>query len=261
MEDRVAARTSSFSFGASPTNVGDIGRKLNVAAVLEGTSRPSGDTIRVTTNLIDTRTGFAIWSHAYDRPAGDMLHLETDIATDIAAALKITLLDGDVTRMRIGSTNNPQALDAYLRGITLKHKMDPANAHVALAAFDQAIALDPNFAWAHVLRAKMLTGMAEGFPPERSRRNPLPRRTTAHQQIPGRLPRRPHRARPPRPRRRPTRLRRRRGLEKALLPGHRRPPARPATRRRGGTCRRAQQNGRQRRLPIRRYLRPMGPAR
>jgi tetratricopeptide (TPR) repeat protein len=77
--------------------------------------------------------------------------------------MRVTLLGDDLARMRRGGTNNAEAMDAYLRGVALKHKQDPASARLALAAFDRAVALDPGFALAHVLRARVLSGMAEGF--------------------------------------------------------------------------------------------------
>jgi len=159
----VIARTSSFAFKGSHTGINDIARQLNVSTVLEGSIREQGGRLRITAELIDGLTGFHLWSHIYDRDQGDVLHLQTDIATEVTRALKLTLLGGDLAKLNRGGTNNPGALDAYLRGIALKHQMDPATGKAALAAFDQAIALDPYFAMAHIMRARMLAGMAEGF--------------------------------------------------------------------------------------------------
>ena len=74
---RVAARTSSFSFKGKDTDIGTVARKLNVGAVLEGSVRRSGHTVRITTQLNDAATGFHIWSESYDRDLGDMLQLQT----------------------------------------------------------------------------------------------------------------------------------------------------------------------------------------
>jgi len=160
---RVAARTSSFSFRKSTAQIPEIARKLNVATVLEGSIRWDGAHMRITAQLIDGQNGFQRWSHTYDRDQGDMLHLETDIATAISKELKITILATDIARLNALGTDNPQALDAYLRGNMLKRKLDPQTTKLALAAFDEAVALDPKFVMAHVLRARVLSNMQEGF--------------------------------------------------------------------------------------------------
>jgi TolB-like protein len=89
-ELQVAARTSAFSFKGTNTDIGTIARKLNVGAVLEGSVRRSAHTIRITAQLIDAATGFHLWSKTYDRDLGDVLKLQTEIATAVASALKVT---------------------------------------------------------------------------------------------------------------------------------------------------------------------------
>ncbi len=91
-ELQVAARTSAFSFKGTNTDIGTIARKLNVGAVLEGSVRRSAHTIRITAQLINAVTGFHLWSKTYDRDLGDVLKLQTEIATSVASALKVTLL-------------------------------------------------------------------------------------------------------------------------------------------------------------------------
>jgi len=115
-ELQVAARTSAFSFKGKDTDIGTIARKLNVAAVLEGSVRRSGNTVRITAQLINAITGFHLWSETYDRDLGDVLKLQTEIATAVAGALKVTLLGDVATKIEVGGTRNPAALDAYLRG-------------------------------------------------------------------------------------------------------------------------------------------------
>src|SRR6202043_2184420 len=92
---QVAARTSSFSFREHP-DIADVAHKLNVGVVLEGSVRRSGHTVRVTAKLVNARTGFHLWSKTYDRDLADVLKLQTEIATAVASALKVTLL-GDVS--------------------------------------------------------------------------------------------------------------------------------------------------------------------
>jgi serine/threonine-protein kinase len=160
---RVASRTSSFGFRTGNLPIETIARRLNVATVLEGSIRWASTHLRVNAQLIDGRTGYQIWSKSYDREQGDVLHLETEIATEISKAMQVNLGQDDIARLDAVSTGNKQALDAYLRGIMLKRTLDPSKANETLAAFDQAVALDPNFIMARVLRARVLTQMAEGF--------------------------------------------------------------------------------------------------
>ena len=114
-ELQVAARTSAFSFKGKDNDIGTIARKLNVGAVLEGSVRRSAHTIRITAQLINAVTGFHLWSKTYDRDLGDVLKLQTEIATAVAEALKVTLLGDVAAKIELGGTHNPAAFDAYLR--------------------------------------------------------------------------------------------------------------------------------------------------
>src|SRR4029077_10858933 len=113
---QVAARTSAFSFKGTNTDIGTIARKLNVGAVLEGSVRRSANTLRITAQLINAVTGFHLWSKSYDRDLGDVLKLQSEIATSVASALKVTLLGDVAARVELGGTRNLAAFDAYLRG-------------------------------------------------------------------------------------------------------------------------------------------------
>jgi TolB-like protein len=144
---QVAARTSSFSFKGKDTDIGTIARKLDVGAVLEGSVRRSGHTVRITAQLINAVTGFHLWSKTYDRDLGDVLKLQTEIATAVANALKVTLLADTAARIEVGGTRNPAALDAYLRATRLAAAASEAHQYgPALAAYTEAIRLDPNYA-------------------------------------------------------------------------------------------------------------------
>jgi serine/threonine protein kinase len=158
---QVSARTSSFSFKGKDLDIGTIARKLNVAAILEGSIRRDGNTVRITAQLINTVNGFQIWSQSYDRDLKDILALQTGIATTVAQEMQIKLLGDETVKMEVGGTRNPQAYDAYLRGMQIEVTgQDIAAARRALAAFDQALALDPDFAAAHAQRAHALRGVA-----------------------------------------------------------------------------------------------------
>jgi TolB-like protein/Tfp pilus assembly protein PilF len=155
---QVAARTSSFSFKGKDVDISTIAHKLNVAAVLEGSVRRSGNTIRITVQLINAVTGFHIWSQSYDRKLTDILKLQTEVATSVAQQLEVKLVGDEGTKIELGGTKNADAYDAYLRGL---HRYEEArnreaDYREALAAFDQAIALDPNYALAYTRRAAAL---------------------------------------------------------------------------------------------------------
>jgi TolB-like protein/tetratricopeptide (TPR) repeat protein len=160
-ELQVAARTSAFSFKGKDTDIGTIARKLNVGAVLEGSVRRSAHTIRVTAQLINAVTGFHLWSKTYDRNSGDVLRLQTEIATAVAGALKVTLM-GDVSeRIELGGTHNSAAFDAYLRGAKTHSEIHEAkDLPTAVAAYTEAIHLDPHYALAFAARSIALSDYA-----------------------------------------------------------------------------------------------------
>jgi TolB-like protein len=158
---QVAARTSSFSFKESQ-EIATVAHKLNVGAVLEGSVRRSAKTIRVTAQLVNAVTGFQLWSKTYDRSLGDVLKLQTEIATAVASALKVTLLGDLVTRVELGGTRNPAAFDAYLRGKKMgRTAISDEDAQAAVAAYTEAIRLDPRFASAFAERSLELTNYGE----------------------------------------------------------------------------------------------------
>ena len=164
---RVAARTSSFSFKGKDTDIGTVARKLNVGAILEGSVRRSGHTVRITTQLNDAATGFHIWSESYDRDLGDMLQLQTQIATAVAEALKVKLLGDEGTKIELGGTHYPAAFDAYLRGSkSLYSGRGASNYQRAIAAYAEAIRLDPNYALAFAGRSQALSSYASEWATE-----------------------------------------------------------------------------------------------
>jgi TolB-like protein len=162
-ELQVAARTSSFSFKEHP-DIASVARKLNVGAVLEGSVRRSANTVRVTVQLINAATGFHLWSKTYDRDLGDVLKLQTEIATAVASTLKVTLL-GDVSeRIELGGTRNPRALDAYLRASKpfLAYQRE-ADLQAAIADYSEAIRHDPSYALALAYRSLALAAHARNY--------------------------------------------------------------------------------------------------
>ena len=157
---QVAARTSSFSFKEHP-DVATVAHKLNVGAVLEGSVRRSAHTIRVTAQLINAVTGFHLWSKTYDRDIGDVLKLQTEIATSVASALRVTLLGDFAAKVELGGTRNPAAFDAYLRGAkAFSSRREAKDIPPAIAAYTEAIRLDPHYALALAGRSIALSGFA-----------------------------------------------------------------------------------------------------
>jgi TolB-like protein len=156
-ELQVAGRTSSFYFKGEHADLSTIARKLNVAAVLEGSVRRSGHTVRVTTQLINAVTGFHVWSQTYDRDLGDVLALQTEIANAVASALKVALLGDVAGKIELGGTRNPTALDWYLRASkAYSTAHNTADLQSAISAFSEAIRQDPQFALAVAGRAMAL---------------------------------------------------------------------------------------------------------
>jgi TolB-like protein/Flp pilus assembly protein TadD len=161
-ELQVAARTSAFSFKGKDTDLSTIARKLNVGSILEGSVRRSGNTIRISAELTNAVTGFHLWSKSYDRDLGDVLKLQTEIATAVAGALKITLLGDVAQKIELGGTRNPAAFDAYLRASkAFQSRRNAKEDLAAIAAYSEAIQLDPNYALAFAGRSYALTGYAE----------------------------------------------------------------------------------------------------
>jgi TolB-like protein/Flp pilus assembly protein TadD len=161
-ELQVAARTSSFSFQGEHPAITTVAHKLNVATVLEGSVRRSGQTVRITTQLVNGVTGFHLWSAAYDRDLSDVLKLQTEIANAVAGALKVTLLGDVAAKIELGGTRNPAAFDAYLHGQKAHSTAhDDKGFQTAIAAYSQTIELDPNFALAFAQRSYALSAYAD----------------------------------------------------------------------------------------------------
>lgn len=146
----VPARTSTFAYKGQDRDIREIGRELGVTSLLEGSVRLAGTRIRVTAQLIDSATGFHLWSQNYDRDVADLIALQDDIAKSIAAAL-----DAKLTRPR-QRTADTEAFDLVLRGRSLIDRGSPQNLLRAITLFRQAIALDGEFVDARVGLAKAL---------------------------------------------------------------------------------------------------------
>ncbi len=140
---RVVARTSSFQFKGKNEDLRVIGQRLNVGAILEGSVRRQGKNIRITTQLIDTKNGFHLWSETFDREVDDVFAVEDDIARAVAGALSLTLLGHATPSADVKSS---EAYTAYLRGRYFFERRDEQNLAKAADYYEQAIKLDPGYA-------------------------------------------------------------------------------------------------------------------
>jgi serine/threonine protein kinase/Tfp pilus assembly protein PilF len=152
---RVASRTSSFRFRDRHGDIRQIGRELGVGAILEGSVRRAGARLRITVQLTSVEDGYHIWSERYDRQMADVFDVQDEIVRSTVNALAPTLLgDARVTVRR--PTENLQAYDLYLRGRHFWNQRSPAVFGMAIRFFEEAIALDPQYALAY-------TGLADCY--------------------------------------------------------------------------------------------------
>lgn len=146
---RVAARTSSFQFRDRGADVREIGRKLDVAAVVEGSVRVAGERLRITAQLIDTRTGYHLWSNEFDRPAADVFAVQEDIAQAVTRSLRLQLAQRLGESIISAGTQSVEAHDLYLRGRFEWNKRSEEGMRAARDAFEKAISIDPRYAAAY----------------------------------------------------------------------------------------------------------------
>jgi serine/threonine-protein kinase len=161
---RVAARTSAFSFKGKRQDLRVIGEKLGVATVLEGSVRKAGNRLRITAQLISTADGYHLWSARYDRELTDVFAVQEEIAQAIATKLQVTLAKPPEDRAARPTTTQVDAYELCLKGRALMWQRGGAILQ-ALACFERAIALDPDYAAAHAglaeaIRVQSLYGFA-----------------------------------------------------------------------------------------------------
>lgn len=151
---QVAARTSSFAYKGREVDVREIGKELGVETVLEGSVRQAGDQVRITAQLIDTDTGFHLWSETYDRQMADIFQVQDEIARAIVDKLRIQLAPSDqVAQHQKVPTQNVEAYELYLQGRAVWKKRGEDNLKKAIELYQAALARDPGFARAHAALA------------------------------------------------------------------------------------------------------------
>jgi adenylate cyclase len=149
---KVPARTTVFAFKGKELDVQEIGRRLGVDTVLEGSVRRQGEKIRVTAQLIKVADGFHLWSERYDRDMKDVFAIQDEIAQNIVRALQVTLGPGEEKVVRTSGTTDLRAYDLYLKGRKLFPLSGRTNWNAAREDFRRAVAIDPNYvqAWSGV---------------------------------------------------------------------------------------------------------------
>src|SRR5207248_5296941 len=150
---RVAARTSSFVFKGRNEDISDVGRKLKVQTVLEGSVRKAGNRLRVTAQLINVADGYQLWSERYDRQLEDVFAIRDEIAENIVRALRVVLGEDEKRALEKPRAENVKAYEYYLRGRQVASQLRRSPLEYARRMFDRAIELDPKFTRAYAALA------------------------------------------------------------------------------------------------------------
>jgi len=156
---KVISRTSTQQYQSKPGNISEIAKQLAVATILEGSVQKAADQVRVNVQLINAQTDSHLWADTYDRKLTDVFAVESEIAKSIAESLQAKLTGREEQALAVKPTSNPEAYDAYLRGLASEgqqlhsvYAMDKA-----VGFYEQAVQLDPAFAlaWSRLSRADL----------------------------------------------------------------------------------------------------------
>ena len=154
---RVISRTSTLQYQSKPADLREIAKQLGVANILEGSVQKVADQVRVNVQLINAQTDSHLWAETYDQKLTDIFGVESEIAKRIAESLQATLTGSEEQALAVKSTNNPEAYDAYLRGLVFEARSTYSNDALRRAreSYQRAVELDPNFsvAWARLSQA------------------------------------------------------------------------------------------------------------
>jgi serine/threonine-protein kinase len=163
---KVAARTSSYAFkGRRDVDVKDVGRKLGVDVVLQGSVRRAGDRMRMSVQLTDARQGVELWSQTYDRETKDAFAVQDSITQALVRQLALSLGGGTLAATRAGRTTNPEAHDLYLRAQTMSMQGTEPAIRRSIELFRQALVKDPGYAQAEASIAFQYMSLADAFMP------------------------------------------------------------------------------------------------
>jgi len=153
---RVPARTSSFFFKGKEADIEEIGQKLKVENVLEGSVQVAGDLLRVNAQLISAKDGYHLWSDKFDRRLEDVFSIQDEIAREIVKVLKVRLLGEEETQLTKKYTENLDAYNLYLQGRYFWNKRDRENLYKSIEYFEKALEKDPDYVLAY-------TGLADSY--------------------------------------------------------------------------------------------------
>ena len=156
---KVISRTSTQQYQSKPRNLREIAQQLGVANIVEGSVQKAADQVRVSVQLVNAQSDSDLWAESYDRKVTDFLGVESEIAKRIAESLKTKITGREEQALAVKPTNNPEAYDAYLRGLAFEGRSsssygsyNPYLVGQAAGFFERAVQLDPNFAlaWARL---------------------------------------------------------------------------------------------------------------
>ena len=145
----MASRTSAFAFKGKNEDISEIGHKLKVSTVLEGSVRRHGNRLRVTAQLVNAADGSNLWSERYDREIEDIFAIQDDISQAIVKALRVILSEGEKKQIEKARAVDVKAYDYYLRGRQYFHHFRRKSLEFARQMFSRAIEIDPDYARAH----------------------------------------------------------------------------------------------------------------
>jgi TolB-like protein/Flp pilus assembly protein TadD len=146
---RVASRIVSFALKGKNEDLGEVGRKLHVSTVLDGTVRRMGNRVRITAQLVNVADGYQLWSERYDREMEDIFAIQDDISQAIVKALRVILSEDEKKAIEKARVVNLQAYEYYLRGRQSFHQLRRKSLEYARQMFNRAIEIDPDYALAH----------------------------------------------------------------------------------------------------------------
>jgi TolB-like protein/Tfp pilus assembly protein PilF len=143
------SRAMVLAYRDKPVTAGQVGKELGASYVLSGSLRRAGTRLRINAQLVDAATDFPLWSERYDREMKDVFEVQDEIAQKIAAALRITLSPQEQQALSAKPTEDLQAYDMYLRGRNYARRVGRQDLQFALQMYENAVAIDPEFALAH----------------------------------------------------------------------------------------------------------------
>ncbi len=160
---KVISRSSTQRYQSKPRNLSEIAKQLGVANIVEGSVQKAADQVRVNVQLVNAQTDSHLWAETYDRKLTDIFSVESDIAKRVAESLQAKLTGREEQALAVKPTNNPEAYDAYLRGVAFEVRSYSSGSSSglddkAISSYERAVQLDPNFAlaWARLSRMNAL---------------------------------------------------------------------------------------------------------